>query len=120
MKFLVDESCDLLIVHHLRASGHDVLAIVETTPALSDEEVIRIALKEKRIVFTEDKDFGQLVFGHLQKTGGIVLVRFPANARHTLPRAIDEILHNISEGLVAFFAVLQPGHIRVTRILPNK
>ena len=64
MRFLADESCDFAIVHALRANGYDVLAVSEITPRAEDSEVIRLAVREKRILLTEDKDFGRLVYSH--------------------------------------------------------
>ena len=60
--FLADESCDFAVVRTLRAAGYDVLAVSERAPGARDEDVIRFATSERRILLTEDKDFGQLVF----------------------------------------------------------
>lgn len=59
MRFLADESCDFAIVRALRAEGFDVLAISELSPRASDETVIDLAVRENRVLLTEDKDFGQ-------------------------------------------------------------
>ncbi len=67
MRFLAYESCDFAIVHALRANGYDVLAVSEITPRAEDSDVIRLAVREKRILLTEDKDFGRLVYSHGQK-----------------------------------------------------
>ncbi len=56
MRFLADESCDSAIVHALQASGYDVLAVSEIIPRAEDSEVIKLAVREKRILLTEDKD----------------------------------------------------------------
>jgi predicted nuclease of predicted toxin-antitoxin system len=81
MRFLADEGCDFAVVYALRASGHDVLAVSEVNPRAEDSEVIRLAVREKRILLTEDKDFGQLVYSHGQKTLGIIFLRFPTSVR---------------------------------------
>ena len=52
MKFLVDESCDFVVVRGLRQAGYDVLAVCEMAPAMADMEVIQLAGKEKRILIT--------------------------------------------------------------------
>jgi hypothetical protein len=57
MRFLADESCDFILVRALRAAGHDVIAVSEITPRAKDHEVIDLALREKRILLTEGKDF---------------------------------------------------------------
>jgi len=60
--FLAEESCDFAVVRALRAAGYDVLAVAERARGAHDEDVIRLATSERRILLTEDKDFGQLVF----------------------------------------------------------
>ena len=46
----------------LAAQGHDVLSALERNPRASDEELLVLAMDERRILVTEDKDFGELVF----------------------------------------------------------
>ena len=57
MQFLADESCDFTVVLALRAAGHDVVAIAESRPGITDRDVMDIAEAEHRIVITEDRDF---------------------------------------------------------------
>lgn len=42
--------------------GHDVLSALERDPRATDEELLALANEEQRILITEDKDFGELVF----------------------------------------------------------
>ena len=42
--------------------GHDVLSGVEIDPRASDEALLTLANQEQRVLVTEDKDFGELVF----------------------------------------------------------
>ena len=42
--------------------GHDVSSALERDPKAADEDVLALALQEQRILITEDKDFGELVF----------------------------------------------------------
>jgi predicted nuclease of predicted toxin-antitoxin system len=44
--------------------GHDVLSALERNPNATDEELLTLALTEQRILITEDKDFGELIFAH--------------------------------------------------------
>ena len=61
MRFLADESCDFSVVRALRAAGHDIVAVAEgSLRGSSDREVIGLAKDNRRILLTEDKDFGQL------------------------------------------------------------
>ena len=42
--------------------GHDVSSALERDPKAADEDVLALALQEQRVLITEDKDFGELVF----------------------------------------------------------
>jgi predicted nuclease of predicted toxin-antitoxin system len=115
VRFLADESCDFGVVRILRASGHDVLAVSEISPRLSDEDVALWARREDRVLLTEDKDFGQLVFASGQPSGTVILIRFPAGTRTALPPAVLEIVDRLAEQLSGTFTVIQPGRVRVGR-----
>jgi predicted nuclease of predicted toxin-antitoxin system len=81
MRFLADESCDFRVVRALRAAGHDVVAVPEVATGTEDSAVIEMAVHEARIFVTEDRDFGQLVYAAAKPTRGVILLRFPSNAR---------------------------------------
>lgn len=57
--FLADESCDFAFVRALCQVGYDVTAIVEFMSGASDLKVLELAFEERRILLTEDKDFGE-------------------------------------------------------------
>jgi predicted nuclease of predicted toxin-antitoxin system len=78
MRFLADECCDFAAVRSLRANGHDVLAVNEFQSRSIDHQVMELALAENRILLTEDKDFGWLVFAARVDSPGVILIRFPA------------------------------------------
>jgi predicted nuclease of predicted toxin-antitoxin system len=42
--------------------GDDVVSVVAVDPRASDEDVMQTALHEGRVLITEDKDYGELVF----------------------------------------------------------
>jgi predicted nuclease of predicted toxin-antitoxin system len=62
VRWLVDECVDAGLVSHLRAAGHDVVYMAEVAPAASDAKVMTLAQAETRVLLTEDKDFGDLIF----------------------------------------------------------
>ncbi|MGH2369863.1 MAG: DUF5615 family PIN-like protein, partial [Chloroflexota bacterium] len=62
MPFLLDESADFPLATHLKEWGHDVTAIAHDYPhALSDQDVLAIAVREQRVLITNDLDFGELI-----------------------------------------------------------
>jgi hypothetical protein len=79
-----------------------------------DAEVIVLASRERRILLTEDKDFGWLAFVAGAGGEGVILVRFPASARPLLSHAISDLVASHSDVLAASFTVIQPGHSRIT------
>ena len=114
MLILADESCDFGVVRALRADGHDVVAICERSPGAADRDILEQAVSEHRIVFTEDKDFGQLVYAHGQKSLGVVLIRYPGNARQRLTGEVRKLVDDLGDKLVGAFVVLQPGRVRIS------
>ena len=116
MRFLADESCDFAVVYALRKAKHDVLAVAEITPRAADLDVIRLARKQKRILLTEDKDFGQLVYASGQKALGVVFLRFPVSARDIIANDMVMLVEEQKEKLFGSFVVVQPGKIRISRM----
>jgi predicted nuclease of predicted toxin-antitoxin system len=75
LRCLADESCDFAAVRALRAEGFEVLTVAETIPGTEDDRVIEYAVRESRLLLTEDKDFGQLVYAAGHASCGIILIR---------------------------------------------
>jgi len=115
MRFLADESCDFAVVRALRADGHNVIAIAEVAPRAPDTEVIDRAVREERVLLTEDKDFGQLVYAGARESSGVILLRFPPAARETLPSLVRETIQRLDERLTGSFVVLEPNRVRIGR-----
>jgi predicted nuclease of predicted toxin-antitoxin system len=101
-------------VRALRAEGFDVLAVSEIMTRSNDRELIQRANDEKRILLTEDKDFGWLVFISHAESAGVILIRFPGNARQTMSQAVVQVIHEQADKLLNTFVVVQPGHIRIS------
>ncbi len=78
MRFLLDESAEYRIATFLRQAGHDVTAIAYDHPqGLADIEVLRIAEAERRILITNDRDFGELIFRRGLSHSGVIYFRLP-------------------------------------------
>ncbi len=114
MRFLADESCDFAVVRALRGAGYDVLCISESSPRAEDSEVIRLAVREGRVLLTEDKDFGRFVYSHGQETLGVIFLRFPTFVRRQISRDVVNLVKQQGEKLAGCFITVQPGRIRVS------
>ena len=115
MQFLADEGCDFAVVRALRTADHDVVAILEIAPRAEDTEIIDLAIREQRVLLTEDKDFGQLVYASTRTTSSVILLRFPGNARATLPQPVLTLIKEKGDQLLGCFVVVQPGRVRISR-----
>lgn len=76
LRLLADEGVEYSAVLGLRSRGYDVAAIAEQARAITDEEVLRMAVEEGRVLLTNDKDFGQLIVRRQLEHCGVVLLRF--------------------------------------------
>jgi len=112
VRFLADESCDFAVVRALRSASYDVVAIAEVSPRIGDREVLKRARDEKRVLLTEDTDFGELVYADGFGSSGVILFRFPATARRAMAEAAIDVTNRIGEELSSRFTVVQPGRIR--------
>ncbi len=76
MRFLLDEGLPYRLAAHLHALGHDVTAVGHDYPfSLADRAILDIATVERRIILTNDKDFGDLIFRDQLRHDGVILFR---------------------------------------------
>lgn len=70
---LTDENIDPDVVVFLRKNGFDVFDIKEEgLQATSDEEIVKIAHSNGRVIFTEDYDFCNIIFLKMPEFVGVV------------------------------------------------
>jgi len=78
--------------------------------------VIQLSVREQRILLTEDKDFGQLVYAHGQSSVGVIFLRFPFSARGKISGDLSILIEQQGERLIGCFVTVQPGRIRISHI----
>jgi predicted nuclease of predicted toxin-antitoxin system len=113
VKFLADECCDASLVQRLRGDNHDVVYAVESMRGATDADLLRRAFEEQRIVLTEGKDFGELVYRLRRPAHGVVLLRFATTQRALKISRLRSLLENQPERLVGAFVTLEPGTTRL-------
>lgn len=114
MNFVADESCAKPVVLALREAGHEVVSIAEVAPGATDEQVLERALNEKRVLITEDRDFGELVYARGRSSAGVILVRFPNRARRAKAATVIEVVSKLGLRLRDTFTVVEPGRVRMS------
>jgi len=75
MKFIADENLGVRVPQYLKNLGFDIIWVKEIAPGKADIQILEIANKEKRVLITQDKDFGELVFKEKLATAGVILLR---------------------------------------------
>ena len=112
MRFLADECCDTGLVAFLRDEGHDVQYTFEKDPGAKDEEVLSNAYDDNRILLTEDKDFGELVYRLRRPSKGIVLIRIDVEDRQLKKVMLSRLISQYSDRLAGAFAVVEASRFR--------
>jgi predicted nuclease of predicted toxin-antitoxin system len=113
MRLLADESCDYGVVTALRVAGHDVAAVVEDSRGVEDREVFARSRRERRVLLTEDKDFGQMaVASDLGAEEGVLLIRCPEQSREELPVSIVSLVETLGKRLLGAIVVWTPTRTR--------
>jgi predicted nuclease of predicted toxin-antitoxin system len=112
MKFLADANTSGPLVEALRALGHEVFWAY-TVPRTSDIELIEKAARERRVVITFDKDFGELVFkrGH---SVAVVLIRLRETSMKETVSLVMNLVSSEGENLNRLFCVVENTRIRKT------
>ncbi|MBI2865713.1 MAG: DUF5615 family PIN-like protein [Chloroflexi bacterium] len=115
MRFLLDESADLPLGFFLKGLGHDVTAVArDYVRALKDRDVLAIAHREQRVLVTNDRHFGELVFRLRLPHAGVILFRLGQEDLQTKAAWLQYVLTNHAEDLKDFVVVTERG-IRVRR-----
>jgi hypothetical protein len=81
----------------------------EIAPGSEDDVVIEMAVREQRVLITEDRDFGQLVYATAKPTSGVILLRFPATARAGLPALVVDLVRQHGAQPDGRFVVVHQG-----------
>jgi predicted nuclease of predicted toxin-antitoxin system len=115
MKFLLDvcvssRSLEAFLV----GQGHDVLSAFAIDPRATDERLMAVGLRDNRVVLTEDKDFGVLIFVRKLPHGPIVrLVELTVDEQ--VNAVAESLEHRANELAGPVILTLTRGRIRVRR-----
>jgi len=115
MKFLVDECTGTSVVACLRDEGYNAVAVVEVMPEADDGEILDRAVSENRVLVTNDKDFGEMIFRSGRAHRGVVLLRLRDERAANKVRMMKVALAQVGEGLRNHYVVVTEAGIRVRK-----
>src|SRR3989338_8877650 len=116
LSFLVDESSGFKIYKFLLEKGFNTKFVGEIMSRAPDEEVLALADKENRILITNDKDFGELIFRLNKPSSGVILLRLNIDSPNKMQKYVEETIKILSNKLKSSFVVVTEGQIRVRKI----
>jgi predicted nuclease of predicted toxin-antitoxin system len=113
VKFLLDVCVSSRsLTAFLASRGHDVISALAIDPKASDQVLMAAALHDDRILVTEDKDFGELVFVLRLPHGPIIRVVELTVAEQV--DAVKELLdHHATELVGAVIVTVSKGRLRI-------
>lgn len=126
MKFLVDVNASGAVVDYLQARGHDVAEVIERNARMHDEDILRWAVYEQRIIVTteqdfddqdfDDQDFEEMIWRAGKTHQGVLrLENLPRSARIEL---LDDFLTQHSDALADGTIVIATSRkVRIRRMI---
>ena len=120
LKFLVDVGVGKKVEEYLLVNGYDTKAVRSIDQRMPDQEIIRLAALEKRIVITMDKDFGELVYHSGMDNSGILLLRLEDATGSEKQQVIAKILAKYADNMKNNFCVYQNKKFRFRKLRRTK
>jgi len=117
VRWLADECVDAGLVARLRNAGHDVLYIAEVSGGASDGEVLRRAQAEARLLLTEDKGFGDLVFRSDLPAPSVVLLRLDSEKHLLKWERLEAAIAAFGERFLGRYLVVEESRFRSRPLL---
>jgi len=115
MKFLIDVGVGKKVEEWLAESGYDVKTVRRIDPRAKDADILKLAVSEKRMVITMDKDFGELVFRSGKAHAGILILRLEDATGSEKAAVLKNIMGKYSDSLYGKFCVYHAGKLRIHR-----
>jgi predicted nuclease of predicted toxin-antitoxin system len=113
LRFIVDESTGSAVAEYLQQAGYDVLFAGDIMAQADDSDILALAVHQQRIVVTNDKDFGELVFHTGQVHDGVLLLRLEDESPANRLRVFQAVLVDHGDRLPGNFVVATEKGIRV-------
>lgn len=108
MKFLIDESADARLASYLNECGYDATLVARHhRPGIPDWQVLMVARSEDRVLITDDRDFGDLVFRQHQPHAGIIYFRLGTTLLETRIDRLQHVLTRFAGQLDQFLFVTE-------------
>lgn len=117
MRLLANENFPLDSVRLLQTQGFDTRAVGTDFQGILDVEVIEIAIREKRLILTFDRDYGELIFLRGYKPlEGVIYFRLIDFKPMDPGNLLLDLLRNKKMNFHGMFSVVGNNYIRQRKI----
>jgi predicted nuclease of predicted toxin-antitoxin system len=117
MRILLDEYVATDFAVELKRVGFDVAMAREVCPSTPDSQVLSIAVAERRVLVTNDYDFGELVIRLRKPCLGLVIVRdIGLDDPFTFVRLAVRLWQMVDE-LQGHLTIIESGKTRQRRLV---
>jgi predicted nuclease of predicted toxin-antitoxin system len=110
----VDECTGILVSQMLKELKYDSISVIECMKGAEDEEILRLTVKEHRVIVTNDKDFGRLA--GFFKPPGIVLLRLKDESTAKKVRIVSFVVSSYGDAILGNVLVVSEKKIRTRKI----
>jgi len=118
MRLLAYQDIWKLTVALLREWAHDVVTAIEIGMArAADEDLLKQAKADNRLLITRDKEYGSLVFLGNTASLGVILLRITPETMDDVHPEFSRLLSNYAEDeLQGYFCTVESGRHRIRRL----
>lgn len=112
IKFLANVNVEKPLIDFLNEKGFDIKWVTNIDKRMPDDRVCELANSEQRIIITNDKDFGEIVFYQKKIAYGIILLRVKGQKSAEKIVVLDKLLENYQDKIANHFVVLTKTKFR--------
>src|SRR5260221_13509651 len=117
MKILADESVDHPVYEFLKGKGFNIKHISFIASGSPDVDVLDMAWRQKRVLLSVDKDFGELAFRAKRPSHGIVLYRLSGLTNREKAEIIFKVFQGRKSEIENNFVVVTKSQVRIRRLV---
>lgn len=111
--FLADENIPLSVIKQLRKEGCKIVSVTEDFKSSSDKTILELSSKNKWVIITFDRDFGDLIFKqNCEKPFGIIFLRIIPKSPQYILQFLKWLLTQTSVSFEGNFIVVNKDKVR--------
>ena len=112
-KIVIDIGVGRTIEEWISLQNFEIISIRKINHEMPDSDILKLAIQEKALIITMDKDFGELVYKHFSFHHGVLLLRLEDAVSEEKLSVIQNIFPLRYLQIRNNFCVYQNGKLRI-------